>query len=118
LARYTVLAFCVLQPELRRYLPPDEFAELYPQVAKQEGIDPAHQHFFLAGRGGKQVLGQAVIDVAADPPRAVRKVRETMFRIIQTPGLAQMKDSFLLTVLTSEPSKAQKISQLVQQLAD
>src|SRR3954469_11398887 len=81
--RYTLLAFCVLQPELRRYLPPDEFAERYPAIAKEAGIDPAHQHFFLAGRGGEQILGQAVIDVAADPPRAVRKVRETMFRIVQ-----------------------------------
>lgn len=115
--RYTLLSFCVLQPELRRYLPPDEFSERYPQVAQQPGIDPAHQHYFVTRRGQEQLLGQAVIDLAADAPRAVRKVRETMYRIVQTPGLTEMRDHFLLTVLTSEPSKAQKITQLLGQLA-
>jgi hypothetical protein len=114
--RYTLLAFCVLQPQLRRYLPPDEFAKGYPEIAKQEGIDPSHQHFFQTRHAGKQVLGQALIDIAADPPRVVRKLRETMLRIVQTPGLAELADSFLLTVLTSEPSKAQKITQLLEQL--
>ncbi len=114
--RYTLLAFCVLQQEIRRYLPPDEFSERYPQVAQQPGIDPAHQHYFITRRGQEQLLGQAVIDLAADPPRAVRKVRETMYRIIKTPGLAEMRKNFQLTVLTSEPSKAQKIRQLLEQL--
>jgi hypothetical protein len=116
--RYSVLAFCCLQRVRREYLPPAEFAALYPEIADQAGVDSSHQYFFYTRMGGVVRLGQALIDVSADPPRVVRKCRATAFRILRTPVLKEKKDELLLAILTAEETKAEAIRRLLAELGD
>lgn len=110
---YSVLAYCCHGPAERPRLTRAEFAERYPALA---AAVPYNDFTMEPSAEGPQRLVRLLVDLGGAHQRLVRKCVGIIRKGHSTPALNEMlaANTFQLTILTAEVTKAQAIGRSLQ----